>query len=233
MVARSDDSAVDSRHAWKPCPEASCSTPVRSFTEMSQSTAEKLVNEFVHNGQVRRKDAEKTVRQLVERGRSSTEQLLSSIQTEVAKQLGRFADRDRRRRGPHRGSRRAARAACQDRLRAGAKAPATPAATAAAKQAPAKKAAAKKAPAKKAPAKKAAAKKAPAKKAPAKKAAGRRRLRRRRHEGSGQEGAPAARAWPRSSPRRPRSADACRAGYVSTPRWCGVHSSPVAPRRSG
>ena len=63
------------------------------FTEMSQSTAEKLVNEFVRNGQVRRKDAEKTVRQLVDRGRASTEHLLSSIQSEVAKQLGRFADR--------------------------------------------------------------------------------------------------------------------------------------------
>src|SRR6186997_313926 len=63
------------------------------FTEMSQSTAEKVVNELVHNGQLRRKDAEKSVRQLAERGRSTTEHLLTAIQAEVAKQLGRFADR--------------------------------------------------------------------------------------------------------------------------------------------
>ena len=135
------------------------------FTEMSQSSAEKLVNEFVKNGQLRRKDAEKTVQQLVERGRSSTEQLFSAVQTEVAKQLGLFADRIDD---------------LEDRIEdlaellgLAAKAnqdasPSAPPVTASSVEAPAEKAAmaAKKAPAKKAPAKKAPAKKAPAKKAP-------------------------------------------------------------------
>ena len=63
------------------------------FTEMSQKNAEKLVAEFVKAGQVRRKDAEKTVQQLVERGRATTEHVISLIQSEVSKQLGRFAQR--------------------------------------------------------------------------------------------------------------------------------------------
>jgi polyhydroxyalkanoate synthesis regulator phasin len=121
------------------------------FTEMSQTTAEKLVNEFVRNGHVRRKDAEKTVKQLVDRGRSSTEHVLAAIQSEVAKQLGRFADRvdnieDRIE-------------DLADQLGVRTKKPAAPV--------PAKKAPVKKAAAKKAVAKKAAAKKAPAKKVPA------------------------------------------------------------------
>ena len=63
------------------------------FSEMSQSTAEKLVSEFVKTGQLRRKEAEQTVQALVERGRSSTERLVATVQSEVGKQLGRFADR--------------------------------------------------------------------------------------------------------------------------------------------
>jgi len=63
------------------------------FTEMSRTNADKLVNELVHDGHVRRKDAETTVQQLVERGRSSTDHILSAVQAEVAKQLGRFANR--------------------------------------------------------------------------------------------------------------------------------------------
>jgi polyhydroxyalkanoate synthesis regulator phasin len=138
------------------------------FTEMSQSSAEKLVNEFVKNGQLRRKDAEKTVQQLVERGRSSTEQLFSAVQTEVAKQLGRFADRIDD---------------LEDRiedlaeslgLAAKANQDASPSApvTASSVGAPAEQAAKAATPAKKAPAKKAPAKKAPAKQAPAKQAPG-------------------------------------------------------------
>jgi polyhydroxyalkanoate synthesis regulator phasin len=63
------------------------------FSEMSQKQAERLVNEFVKGGQVRRKDAEKTVQRLLERGRASTEQLVSVIQAEVAKQFARMAER--------------------------------------------------------------------------------------------------------------------------------------------
>ncbi|MEK7426560.1 MAG: hypothetical protein AAB131_22280 [Actinomycetota bacterium] len=124
------------------------------FTEMSQSSAEKLVSEFVKAGQLRKKDAGKTVQELVDRGRSSTEQLLSVVQSEVAKQLARFADRVD---------------GIEDRIEdlaksvgAMAKRTAAPAPAAAA---PAKKAPAKKSPAKKAPAKKSAAKKSAAKKA--------------------------------------------------------------------
>ena len=63
------------------------------YTEMSQKNAEKLVSDFVKAGQVRRKDAEKTVKQLVERGRTTTEHVVSLIQSEVSKQLGKFAKR--------------------------------------------------------------------------------------------------------------------------------------------
>ena len=63
------------------------------FSEMSQSTAEKVVHDFVKTGAVRRKDAEKTVQMLVDRGRSSTEHLVATVQAEIANQLGRFASR--------------------------------------------------------------------------------------------------------------------------------------------
>ena len=63
------------------------------YTEMSQKSAEKLVSDFVRAGQVRRKDAEKTVKHLVERGRTTTEHVVSLIQSEVSKQLGKFAKR--------------------------------------------------------------------------------------------------------------------------------------------
>ncbi len=142
------------------------------YTEMSQKNAEKLVSDFVRAGQVRRKDAEKTVKQLVERGRTTTEHVVSLIQSEVSKQLGKFAQRldDVEARVEDvasnfgLGSRSAAK-----------KAPG--AVVTPAKKAPVKKAAAKKAAAKKAAKKaagpsgvaKVAVKKAPAKKAPAKK----------------------------------------------------------------
>ena len=142
------------------------------YTEMSQKNAEKLVSDFVKAGQVRRKDAEKTVKQLVERGRTTTEHVVSLIQSEVSKQLGKFAQRldDVEARVEDvasnfgLGSKSAAKKAPAAVVR-----PAAP---------PAKKAPAKKAPAKKATVKKAAGpsgvakvavKKAPAKKAPAKK----------------------------------------------------------------
>jgi polyhydroxyalkanoate synthesis regulator phasin len=122
------------------------------YTEMSQKNAEKLVSDFVKAGQVRRKDAEKTVKQLVERGRTTTEHVVSLIQSEVSKQIGKFAKR-------------------LDDVEARVEDVAGSfglGSNPAAKQAPATKVATKKAAAKKAPAKK----KAAIKRAPAKKAAG-------------------------------------------------------------
>ena len=63
------------------------------FTETSQASAEKLVSDLVKKGEVRRKDAEKTVQLLVDRGRSSSEHVLGSIQHEVSRQVSRFAER--------------------------------------------------------------------------------------------------------------------------------------------
>ena len=139
------------------------------FTGMTQEQAEKIVKELVRNGQARRKDSEKLVEELVSRGREVTESAIAAMQSEWAKQLGRFAARlddieSNVEEIAHKLgiTRKAAPSATPTKK-------AAPAAT----KAPAKKAApVKKAAAKKAPAKKAApaAKKAPAKKAPAKKA---------------------------------------------------------------
>lgn len=137
------------------------------FSEMSQSNAEKIVGDLVKAGQLRRKDAEKSVQSLVDRGRATTEHLINLIQGEVAKQLGRFAQRldDVE-----------ARVESVAGTMGDAARPAPPKASATKKAAP-KKAAAKKAPAKKATPKtaagpsgvaKIAARKAPAKKAAAK-----------------------------------------------------------------
>ena len=63
------------------------------FTETSQDQAEKLVKEFVKAGQARRKDSEELVRQVVERGRSASEQLVATVQAEINKQLSKFASR--------------------------------------------------------------------------------------------------------------------------------------------
>jgi polyhydroxyalkanoate synthesis regulator phasin len=137
------------------------------FTEMSQKHAEKAVAEFVKAGDLRRKDAEKAVQHLVERGRATTEHVISLIQAEVSKQLGRFAlrlDDVESRIEEVAGNLGFASKSPAHRKAAGPSGVAkVTARKASVKRAPAKKAAAKKAAAKKAPAKKAAAKKAPAK----------------------------------------------------------------------
>jgi diacylglycerol O-acyltransferase / wax synthase len=131
------------------------------FTEVSQKNAEKIVAEFVKAGDMRRKDAEKTVQQLVERGRATTEHVIGLIQSEVSKQLGRFAQRlDDVETRVEEVAGNLGFASKPARKSAGP----SGVAKVATKKAPAKKAPAKKAAAKKAPAKKAAAKKAPAKK---------------------------------------------------------------------
>lgn len=63
------------------------------FTEMSQKQAEKLVKEFVKVGQVRRKDTDEMVRQMVDRGRGLSEQIVATVQAELSKQLGKLAGR--------------------------------------------------------------------------------------------------------------------------------------------
>ena len=62
-------------------------------TEMSQKQAEKLVKEFVKTGQARKKDGDEMVRQIVDRGRSLSEQIVASVQAELAKQMSKFAVR--------------------------------------------------------------------------------------------------------------------------------------------
>ena len=132
------------------------------FTEMTQEQAERIVRELVKSGQARKKDSEKMVEELLSRGREAGGSAVASVQSELTKQLGKFAGR-------------------LDEIEArveelakkigvtgkseSAPAPAPATKAPAAKKAPAKKAPTKKAAAKKAPAKKAAAKKAPAKKA--------------------------------------------------------------------
>lgn len=63
------------------------------FTEMSQKQAEKLVKEFVKSGQARKKDSDDMVRQIVDRGRTLSEQIVASVQAELAKQMSKFAGR--------------------------------------------------------------------------------------------------------------------------------------------
>ena len=133
-----------------------------AFTNMTRRKAEELVTELVQNGDLQRGEAKARVDELLERSRQGTEVIVTTVRSEVSRQLeavgitnledlakqvaamlGRTADTAKK--------------------AAPKKAPA--------KKAPAKKAAPKKAPAKKTAANKTAAKKAPAKKAPAQKTA--------------------------------------------------------------
>ena len=137
------------------------------FTEMTQEQAERIVKELVKSGEARKKDSAKMVEELLSRGREAGGSAVASMQSELTKQLGKFAGRlDDIEASVEEIAKKLGVAG----KAAPAPAPAPAAKKAAAKKAPAKKAAAKKAPAKKAPAKKAPAKKAAAKKAPAKKA---------------------------------------------------------------
>jgi len=132
------------------------------FTEMTQEQAERIVKELVKSGEARKKDSEKMVEELLSRGREAGGSAVASMQSELTKQLGKFAGRldDIEARVEELAKKLGVTGKAEP-----APAPAPAVKKAPAKKAPAKKAAAKKAPAKKAPAKKAAAKKAPAKKA--------------------------------------------------------------------
>jgi polyhydroxyalkanoate synthesis regulator phasin len=129
------------------------------FTEMTRKQAESIVTSWVKSGEVRRNDAEKTIQQLIARGKETSEKINAMVEAEVSKQVAAARSRFDE---------------LEARIESLAKQVGFPTSSTPAKKAPAKKqAAAKKAPAKKqAAAKKAPAKKqAAAKKAPAKKQA--------------------------------------------------------------
>ncbi len=129
-----------------------------AFTNMTRKKAEELVAELVKSGDLQRGDAKDRVEELLERSRQGTEVIVTTVRSEVSRQLGAIGIANLEDLAVQV-------ATMLGRAGEAGKAAAKKAGT---KKAPAKKAAAKKAPAKKAAAKKAAAKKAPAKKAPAK-----------------------------------------------------------------
>ena len=118
-----------------------------AFTNMTRRKAEELVTELVQNGDLQRGEAKARVDELLERSRQGTEVIVTTVRSEVSRQLEAVGITN-----------------LEDLAKQVAAMLGRTADTA-------KKAPAKKAPAKKAPANKTAAKKAPAKKAPAKKTA--------------------------------------------------------------
>jgi polyhydroxyalkanoate synthesis regulator phasin len=136
-----------------------------AFTHMTRDRAEAIVQDLVENGEVRRKEAQKWIEDVLERSQRNTEELLALVRREVVEQLKTLGLDDLAKRAE--GAEAAATSASSATTTATATAPPSPATKAAPKQAAAKKAAA----AKKPPAKKAAAaKKATAKKSGAAKA---------------------------------------------------------------
>jgi len=127
-----------------------------AFTNMTRKKAEELVTELVQNGDLQRGEAKARVDELLERSRQGTEVIVTTVRSEVSRQLEAVGITN-----------------LEDlakQVAAMLGRTADTATKAAPKKTAAKKTAAKKAPAKKAPAKKTAAKKATAKKAPVKKA---------------------------------------------------------------
>ena len=117
-----------------------------AFTHMTRKKAEELVSELVRSGDLQTDEAKARVDELLERGRQGTEIIVSTVRSEVSRQLGAV------------GITNLEDLATQVATLLG-RSGSTPGA---AKKAPAKKTAAKKSATKKAPAKKTAAKKAPA-----------------------------------------------------------------------
>ena len=142
-----------------------------AFTNMTRKKAEELVTELVQNGDLQRGDAKARVDELLERSRQGTEVIVTTVRSEVSRQLGAvgIANLEDLAKQVAAILGRTGEAATTAAKKATAKK--APAKKTAAKKSPSKKAAAKKAPATKATAKKAPAKKTAAKKAPAKKAA--------------------------------------------------------------
>ena len=122
-----------------------------AFTNMTRKKAEDLVTELVQSGDLQRGEAKARVDELLERSRQGTEVIVTTVRSEVSRQLGAVGITN-----------------LEDLAKQVAAMLGRTADTA--KKAGPEKATAKKAPAKKAAPKKATAKKATAKKAPAKKA---------------------------------------------------------------
>lgn len=58
-----------------------------AFTQMTRERAEAIVQELVDSGELRRKEAQKRIEQLVERSQKNTDELLEIVRREVAEQL--------------------------------------------------------------------------------------------------------------------------------------------------
>lgn len=58
-----------------------------AFTQMTRERAESIVQDLVDTGEVRRKEAQKRIEQLIERSQKNTDELLGLIRREVAEQL--------------------------------------------------------------------------------------------------------------------------------------------------
>lgn len=58
-----------------------------AFTQMTQSRAEAIVKDLVKQGEVKSKQAEGLIEELIERSRANTEGLLEMVRTEVRDQL--------------------------------------------------------------------------------------------------------------------------------------------------
>ena len=142
-----------------------------AFTNMTRKKAEQLVSELVKNGDIQTDDARARVDELLERGRQGTEVIVSTVRSEVQRQLGAVGITNLEDLATQVAAL-LGRSGGAPKQTAAKKAPAKKSAAkqTAAKKAPAKKSAAKKTAAKKASAKKTAAKKTAAKKASAKKA---------------------------------------------------------------
>ena len=57
------------------------------FTQMTRERAEAIVQDLVKAGEVRRKEADKRIEELVERSRKNTDALVAIIRREVSEQL--------------------------------------------------------------------------------------------------------------------------------------------------
>lgn len=134
-----------------------------AFTQMTRKKAEELVTELVQSGDLQRGDAKARVDELLERSRQGTEVIVTTVRTEVTRQLGAVGIANLEDLAQQV-------AALLGRSGSDA-ATKTTATKTTAKKTTAKKTAAKKTTAKTATAKKTAAKKTAAKKAPAAKAA--------------------------------------------------------------
>jgi len=121
-----------------------------AFTQMTRKKAEELVTELVQSGDLQRGDAKARVDELLERSRQGTEVIVTTVRTEVSRQLGAVGIANLEDLAQQVATLLGRSGSDADKKTADKKVPAK---KTAAKKAPAKKTAAKKAPAKKTAAK--------------------------------------------------------------------------------